>query len=138
MDSETEDFEEHDDVLVTGQIVSEPGKPYVYKLKAQIATTHTKDSEDYDYFKVWPHDENDPQLPKYHDGKLWFRRSTSFVHVTIKEPDFQEFLKQQSEWIPTWGTAKRLSAAALVTAIVLYLMFCFLFTSIFLFFKYGN
>jgi hypothetical protein len=63
--------------------------------------------------------------------------SSGIIHVTIKEPGFQETLKQESEWIPTWGAAKRLSAAALVTAILTYFVFCFLFTSVYLFFRYG-
>jgi hypothetical protein len=76
---ETEDFEEYDDVLVTEQIISESGKPHVKNLKAQIATTYPKESDDYNYFKVWPRDDNDPQLPEGHDGKLWFHRETSSV-----------------------------------------------------------
>lgn len=72
---------ECDDVLVTGPIESERGRPVVKELRAQVATVYPDGHEEHDFFKVWPVDDKDPQLPKGHDGKLWFRRSLSTVVV---------------------------------------------------------
>lgn len=73
-------FSEFDTVRVTGKVVSESGHP-VENLLGEVATVYEKDHRDYDYFKIWPANDADPQLPKGHDGKLWFKRSESKVEV---------------------------------------------------------
>ncbi len=75
---------EWDIVRVTGNIVSEEGEPFVKDLIGTVATNNPYE----DYFKLWPHIDDDPQLPKDHDGKLWFQRSKT--EVKIIEPGFPE------------------------------------------------
>lgn len=81
----TAQFDEWYDVLVTGTIVSETPNVHVTKLAAVVATVYDETHPDYDYFKVWPKDSNDPQLPKDHDGKLWFQRSEAAIQVVSNQ-----------------------------------------------------
>lgn len=82
------DFLEWYNVKVTGTIISEKGAPHVTDLEATVATVYPKDHPEYDYFKVWPKDDDDPKLPKNHDGKLWFRRSEAKVVVVFEDGSF--------------------------------------------------
>lgn len=86
-------FKEFDDVLVTGtchEWERVDGKLVlvlyqVTDLRAQVATIYPECHDDHDNFKIWPWDDYDPQLPKTHDGKLWFKRSTSTVKIINPE-----------------------------------------------------
>lgn len=78
-------FAEWDDVLVTGTILSEKGRHSVVDLEAVVSTVYDESHPDYDYFKVWPKNDDDPQLPQGHNGKLWFSRSEAKVVVTSSE-----------------------------------------------------
>lgn len=64
-------IEEFDTIEITGRIVSESGKPRVEKLRGVVGTISPA-GEEPAAIKVWPVDDNDPQLPKEHNGKLWF------------------------------------------------------------------
>lgn len=78
-----EPFSEGFNVLVSGHIISEDGRPFVRNLYAQVATVYDRSHEDYQYFKVWPLEDDDPQLPQGHNGKLWFERSDDDLEVLI-------------------------------------------------------
>ena len=81
---EQEHFQEFDDVRVTGTIISETPPIKVEGLEAVVATVYSTDHRDYNYFKVWPKDSNDPQIGRDgidHDGKLWFERDEATVEV---------------------------------------------------------
>ena len=79
------EFRENYGVYLTGHIISEDGHPHVERLHAQIATVYPKDYKEYRFFKVWPEDNKDPQLPENHNGKLWFNRGTTIVEVISDE-----------------------------------------------------
>lgn len=66
-------------VKVTGKIIGEDIE--VTDLLAEVATVYDEDHPDYDYFKVWPLNDDEPQLTQeLRDyGKLWFLRSESTV-----------------------------------------------------------
>lgn len=90
------DFEDWWEVKVTGTIISEKGNPYVVDLEAIVANANVRSTPDCDYFKVWPKDSNDPQLPKNHDDKLWFRRSEAKVEV-VSEDGARPFVDSEEE-----------------------------------------
>jgi len=77
-----EPFGEGFNVLVSGHISNEEGRPLVRNLYAQVATVYDRSHEDYQYFKVWPL-EDDPQLPEGHNGKLWFHRDDDTTEVIV-------------------------------------------------------
>ena len=74
-------FSEWDTVRVTGKIISEKGEPRVERLLGVVATVYPEGHKDHDYFKVWPKNDKDPQLPVGHDSKLWFQRSEATVEL---------------------------------------------------------
>lgn len=80
-----ESFYEFYDVRVTGTIISESPPVKVVGLEAVVATIYNLDHGDYDFFKVWPKNSDDPQLPVNHNGKLWFQRSEAQVEVISDE-----------------------------------------------------
>lgn len=74
-------FCEWDTIQVSGRVSSAAGEVYVKNLEAVVATVYPETHPDFDFFKVWPSNCNDPQLPPSRDGKLWFRRSETSVKV---------------------------------------------------------
>jgi len=85
MNEVAEPFYEFYNVRVSGTIISESPPVHVRALDAVVATIYPRDHQDYDYFKVWPENDKDPQLPSNHDGKLWFKRSEAVVDVISDE-----------------------------------------------------
>lgn len=72
---------EWDEILISGNIISEREYPHVENLAAMIATISGDD------IKVWPMNDSDPQLAPKHNGKLWFEIKSSKIQITKPNED---------------------------------------------------
>lgn len=80
------------EVEISGNIQSEPGTPYVHKLRGVIGTYDIWGDRGIEDIKIWPSNPDDPQLPPGYDNRLWFNVKDSKITV------LKESLDDESYW----------------------------------------